>query len=395
MQEILPLTGITVIALEQAVAAPFATRQLADWGARVIKIERPDRGDFARHYDQTVNGLSSHFVWINRGKESLCLDLKAPEGVMVLRSLLEKADVLVQNLRPGALERLGFDLTTLTMEYPRLIICNISGYGPDGPYRDRKAYDLLVQAESGVLSITGSPETPSKVGISIADIAAGMYALTAILTALIRRSATQKGSVVEISMLEAVAEWMGYPLNFGHFGGVSPTRSGAHHATIAPYGPYPVAMDAEVFLGIENEREWELFCAIVLQQPELCSDPRFASNSDRVAHRADMDAMITKVTANLSMDEMTARLEQAGIAHARMNTVEDLWEHPQLKARHRWATVSTERGSIKALMPPVNFSDLAAAMGPVPQLGQHSEAILKELGWAPEDIRELRRRHVI
>ncbi len=395
MNRILPLSGITVIALEQAVAAPFATRQLADWGARVIKVERPGTGDFARHYDTTVKGLSSHFVWINRGKESLCLDLKTPEGMMVLRSLIGKGDVLIQNLRPGALTRLGLDGKALARENPRLIICNISGYGPDGPYRHRKAYDLLVQAESGLLSITGSPEMPSKVGISVADIAAGMYALTGILTAIIQRSTTGTGNVVDVSMFEAVAEWMGYPLNFTHYGQQSPRRTGAHHATIAPYGPYPVAGDDEVFLGIENEREWKLFCAIVLQQPALSSEARFSTNAGRVAHRVEMDAVIHSVISQLDFEEVVARLEHAGIAYARMNSVEDLWEHPQLHARQRWADVSTEMGSIQALMPPVSFADLTARMGPVPQLGQHTDTILEELGWTAEVIGDWKMRHII
>ncbi len=395
MNRILPLSGITVIALEQAVAAPFATRQLADWGARVIKVERPGTGDFARHYDTTVKGLSSHFVWINRGKESLCLDLKTPEGMMVLRSLIGKGDVLIQNLRPGALTRLGLDGKALARENPRLIICNISGYGPDGPYRHRKAYDLLVQAESGLLSITGSPEMPSKVGISVADIAAGMYALTGILTAIIQRSTTGTGNVVDVSMFEAVAEWMGYPLNFTHYGQQSPRRTGAHHATIAPYGPYPVAGDDEVFLGIENEREWKLFCAIVLQQPALSSEARFSTNAGRVAHRVEMDAVIHSVISQLDFEEVVARLEHAGIAYARMNSVEDLWEHPQLHARQRWADVSTEMGSIQALMPPVSFADLTARMGPVPQLGQHTDTILEELGWTAEVIADWKMRHII
>lgn len=395
MNRILPLSGITVIALEQAVAAPFATRQLADWGARVIKVERPGTGDFARHYDTTVKGLSSHFVWINRGKESLCLDLKTPEGMKVLRSLIGKGDVLIQNLRPGALTRLGLDGKALARENPRLIICNISGYGPDGPYRHRKAYDLLVQAESGLLSITGSPEMPSKVGISVADIAAGMYALTGILTAIIQRSTTGTGNVVDVSMFEAVAEWMGYPLNFTHYGQQSPRRTGAHHATIAPYGPYPVAGDDEVFLGIENEREWKLFCAIVLQQPALSSEARYSTNAGRVAHRVEMDAVIHSVISQLDFDEVVARLEHAGIAYARMNSVEDLWEHPQLHARQRWADVSTEMGSIQALMPPVSFADLTARMGPVPQLGQHTDSILEELGWTAEVIADWKMRHII
>lgn len=375
------LAGVTVVALEQAVAAPFATRQLADFGARVIKIERPGSGDFARHYDETVFGESSHFVWINRGKESLTLNLKTESGQAVFRQLLKRADVLVQNLKPGSLEKMGLDRETLQREFPALIVCNISGYGPNGPEFRKKAYDLLIQAESGLLSITGTAETPVKVGVSIADIAAGMYAYTGILLALIQRFQSHQGTVIDISMLEALAEWMGYPLNYGHFSGHPPARTGAHHATIAPYGPYRVAGGAEVFLGIQNEREWALFCQDVLEAPDLADDARFQNNSLRVANRAALNAAIDGVFSRMDQKDVLARLDEAGIAYARLNSVEDLWNHPQLRARERWKPVSTPGGMIEALLPPVNFSGTEPLMGDVPKLGAHTDAILQELGF--------------
>lgn len=390
-----PLEGIIVTSLEQAVAAPFATRQLADWGARVIKVERPQSGDFARHYDQTVGGLSSHFVWINRGKESITLDLQSHEGRAILEKLLEHSDVLVQNLRPGSMEKWGMNSETLRTRFPRLICCNISGYGSDGPYRERKAYDLLIQAESGLLSITGTGETPVKVGVSIADIAAGMYALSGILIAVLNRERTHEGTVIEISMLEALAEWMGYPLNFGHFSGQAPPRTAAHHATIAPYGPYRVAQGREVFLGVQNEREWVAFCDKVIQKRELAKDARFANNTLRVSNRAALNQEIDEALSSLTMEQALARLEKAGIAYATLNTVEDLWAHPQLQARNRWRTVSTEGGPIEALMPPINFWGIDPVMGSVPALGEQTEAILTELGYSQNAIRTLRTQGVV
>lgn len=390
-----PLDGVVVIALEQAVAAPFATRQLADLGARVIKVERPVTGDFARHYDETVLGQSSHFVWINRGKESVALNLKTPEGVEILEALLSRADVLVQNLRPGALEQLGFSAERMQRQFPRLIACNISGYGPDGPLRERKAYDLLIQAESGLLSITGTPEKPAKVGVSIADIAAGMYALTSILSAIIHRGRTEKGTVIEVSMLEALAEWMGYPLNFTHFSGTPPARSGAHHATIAPYGPYPVADGREVFLGVQNDREWRAFCTVVLERPELGAEARFVTNSQRIENREALEKEILQVFSQLDLEEALKRLERAHIAYARLNTVEELWNHPQLRARKRWRMVDTEKGAIEALLPPMNLWGVEPVMGAVPALGEHTQAILEELGLSEEKVRGLLQKGVI
>ena len=374
-----PLSGITVVALEQAVAAPFATRQLADWGARVIKVERPGTGDFARHYDEAVHGLSSHFVWINRGKESLTLNLKSPEGLRVLAALLEKADVLVQNLKPGALEHLGLPVETLRQRYPKLIVCSISGYGPDGPYRDRKAYDLLIQAESGLLSITGTQEAPAKVGLAVADVAAGMYALNGILLALFERVSTGQGTVLDVSMLEALGEWMGHPLNYGHFSGRSPARTGARHATIAPYGPYRVARGEEIFLAVQNDREWQAFSREVLEKPRLAADPRFADNSGRLHHQESMNAEIDAVLSRMTAEEAMERLDQAQIAYARMNSLDQVWEHPQLRARERFRPVATEAGAIEAMLPPVNFREGEPAMGAVPALGAHTESILQEL----------------
>lgn len=391
----LPLASLTVVSLEQAVAAPFTTRQLADWGARVIKIERPGTGDFARYYDETVKGLSSHFVWINRGKESLTVDVSQPPGQEILHRLLQRADVFVQNLKPGATGKLGIGSQTLHAQYPRLICCDISGFGPDGPLRDRKAYDLLIQAESGLLSITGTPEQPVKVGVSIADIAAGMYALTGILTALFARNETGQGTVVDVSMLEALGEWMGYPLYYSHYRGQAPARTGSTHATIAPYGPYPVGDGHTVYLGIQNEREWARFCHHILQRPEWVTDSRFRDNAARVRNRDTVDALISSRFSLLTRDQVVHSLEQAGIAYAQLNTMEDLWNHPQLRARQRWSTVQTEMGPIEALRPPVNLQGLAATMGPVPRLGEHTDTILQELGYRGAEIVRLRRLGII
>src|SRR5688572_14556225 len=335
----LPLDRITVIAIEQAVAAPFASRQLADLGARVIKIERPRVGDFARGYDTTVKGMASHFVWINRSKESLTLDVKQAEAIDVLGRLIARADVFLHNLAPGAIDRLGFASSRLRAEHPRLITCAISGYGSSGPYRDKKAYDLLVQSEAGLVSITGTADTPSKVGISIADIAAGMYAFSGVLAALLRRERTGEGAALEVSMFDALAEWMGFPAYFTEYGGTPPARSGARHASIAPYGPYAAGDGQIVYLGLQNEREWARFCDDVLQQPAFSSDARFATNSARVAHKDALDAVITQAFATLSAADVVARLEAAGIASARMNTIAGFLQHPQLAARSRWRDV--------------------------------------------------------
>jgi len=390
----LPLAGITVVSLEHAVAAPFATRQLADLGARVIKIERPDVGDFARGYDAAVRGLSSHFVWLNRSKESLTLDLKREEAKLVLHRLLEKADVFVQNLAPGATERLGFVTSEMRAKYPRLILCNLSGYGSSGPYRDKKAYDMLIQAETGLISITGTPETPSKVGISVADIACGMYAYSGILTALLVRSKTGEGVALETSLLDSLAEWMSYAAYYT-FGGSAPQRSGANHATIAPYGPVTSGDDKVVYLGLQNEREWKRFCEVVLENPGLTTDSRFDSNARRVQNRAQLDEAMQAVFQTLNAAEIIARLQAAQIANARMNTVQEFVEHPQLKARERWSTVGSSVGPLPALLPPVEMENVETVMNEIPSLGQQTDAILTELGFDSGTIAAWRREKVI
>lgn len=377
----LPLEGITVVSLEQAVAAPFATRQLADLGARIIKIERPEVGDFARNYDNTVKGMSSHFVWLNRSKESLALDLKEENSKRVLESLLSKADVFIQNLAPGAITRLGFSPDELKEKYPQLIVCSISGYGSYGPYRDKKAYDLLIQCEAGLVSITGTEEHPSKAGISIADIAAGMYAYTGILTALLARYKTGKGTVLEVSMLEALGEWMGYPVHYS-YSGQEPKRTGAYHATIYPYGPFEAEDQKLVFLGIQNEREWKRFCEMVLKLPELAIDPLFDSNSKRVEHKELLKTKIQSVFKVFTADEMIDRLESAQIANARLNTIEEFIHHPQLQVRDRWREVNSPVGPIKTLIPPVTFDGIDYVLNPIPKVGEHTQLILKELGFS-------------
>ena len=377
----LPLQGITVVSLEQAVAAPFATRQLADLGARVIKIERPGVGDFARAYDRTVLGQASHFVWLNRSKESLTLDVKHPDAAAVLQRLLERADVFVQNLVPGAAARLGLGADALLERHPRLIACGISGYGPDGPYSQKKAYDLLIQCESGVVSVSGTPETPGKSGISIADIAAGMYAYTGVLTALFQRERTGKGTAFDVSMFEALGEWMGYPAYFANYGGSAPPRTGAAHATIHPYGPFSAGDGRTVFFGIQNEREWASFCATVLGRPDLARDARFDSNSQRVANRDALTAIIHAAFAAFSAEQVIERLDAAQIANARLNDMHEFWNHPQFKARDRWRSVDTPSGPIDALVPPVTMRDVEPRMDPIPAVGQHTRAILSELGF--------------
>jgi len=382
----LPLDGLLVVSVEQAIAAPFASRQLADLGARVIKIERPGVGDFARAYDHTVRGLASHFVWTNRSKESLTLDLKRPEALDVLRRLVSRADVFLHNLAPGAMGRLGFGAATLREEHPRLVVCEISGYGTSGPYRDKKAYDLLVQSEAGLVSITGTPETPSKVGISIADIAAGMYAFSSILAALVRRAKTGTGALLDISMLDALSEWMGYPAYYAGYGGTPLPRTGARHAAIAPYGPYVAGDGHVVYLGLQNEREWARFCADVLDRPALVSDPRFSSNALRVEHHDELEKIIVGAFADKTAQRVVDKLEAAQIANARMNTVDEFLEHPQLAARGKWQQVDSPVGPLRALVPPYGFDDVEPKMGRIPALGEHTGKILSELGFDADTI---------
>ncbi len=386
-----PLQGITVVTLEHAIAAPFATRQLADLGARIIKVERPGVGDFARGYDERARGLASHFVWTNRSKESLTLDVKHPEAQTILeRLILEQADVVVQNLAPGAAARLGLSYEALSARKPGIIVCDISGYGADGPYRDKKAYDLLIQSEAGFVSVTGTPETPSKAGPSIADIAAGMYAYTNILAALMHRQQTGQGQHIDISMLEALGEWMNYPLYYAMDGATPPQRTGASHATIYPYGPFPAGDGKTVMLGLQNEREWKAFCAQVLLQHSVADDERFASNSKRSAHREALRAIILDAFGKLTATEVVERLEQAQIANAQVNTMADVWAHPQLQARGRWTEIDSPAGKLPALLPPGSWQHGAPRMDSVPSLGQHTDAILAELGYSVDHIAGLR-----
>jgi itaconate CoA-transferase len=375
----LPLAGLTVVGLEQAVAAPFATRQLADLGARVIKIERPGGGDFARGYDAAVHGVSSYFAWLNRGKESIEIDVKSDRGQEVLAALLARADVFVQNLAPGAADRLGCGAAELTGRHPRLICCSISGYGATGPYAGKKAYDLLIQCEAGLLSVTGTPEQPAKAGISVADIAAGMYALSGVLSALYERERTGHGSRFDVAMLDALGEWMGAPYYFHVQGGNPVRRSGARHVSISPYGPYAAA-DGQVFIGLQNDREWAVLCLDVLRAPELIADVRFRTNPDRLAHDAELTAIIERALARLTAAQVAALLDDAGIANAQMRTPAEFAEHPQLAARDRWREVSAPGGPVRALLPPVTLPDREAAMGDIPAPGQHTAAILAELG---------------
>ena len=386
----LPLSDITVVSLEHAIAAPFATRQLADLGARVIKIERPGVGDFARAYDERVHGMASHFVWVNRGKESLTLDLKQPAALDVLMKLVAKADVLVQNLAPGAAARMGLSAEALRPAHPRLIVCDISGYGAHGPYRDKKAYDLLIQSEAGFLSVTGSENEPAKAGCSIADIAAGMYAYSSILAALYARQKDGIGSHIDVSMLEALVEWMGYPLYYAFDGAAPPARSGAEHATIYPYGPFIAGDGKTVMLGLQNEREWAAFCDKVLSASELARDERFASNSQRHLHRDALRAIIVEAFAALTAQEIVERLDSAQIANARMNTMAEVWAHPQLEARKHWREIESPEGSIRAPLPPGRHDRFEYRMGAIPALGAHTDAILSELGFNAATIASLR-----
>lgn len=387
-----PLDGITVVSLEHAIAAPFCTRQLADLGARVIKVERPGSGDFARGYDERVKGLASHFVWTNRSKESLTLDLKQEAGLQVLDGLLARADVLVQNLAPGAAARMGLSFEALHARFPQLILCDISGYGEGGPYEQKKAYDLLIQSEGGFLSVTGGAgETEmAKAGCSIADIAAGMYAYTGVLSALLLREKTGEGSRVDVSMLESLVEWMGYPLYYAYQGATPPPRAGAAHATIYPYGPFPTGDGGTVMLGLQNEREWQAFCDQVLRQPELAADERFSANFKRSANREALRALIVERFAGLSAEQVIERLDAAQIANAQVNDMAGVWAHPQLKARQRWVEVDSPAGPLPALLPPGRNAAFSPRMDPVPALGEHSDQLLAELGYAAGDIQRLR-----
>ncbi|MFZ2389747.1 MAG: CaiB/BaiF CoA-transferase family protein [Polaromonas sp.] len=385
-----PLDGITVVSLEHAIAAPFCTRQLADLGARVIKVERPGTGDFARAYDSRVKGQASHFVWTNRSKESLTLDLKQPAALAALKELLGKADVLVQNLAPGAAGRMGLSFEALHKAHPQLIVCDISGYGDDGPYRDKKAYDLLIQSEAGLLSVTGTPDEPSKAGNSMADIAAGMYAYTNILSALLLRGKTGQGSHIDVSMLESLAEWMGYPLYYAFEGAPPPPRTAASHASIYPYGPFQAGDGGTVMLGLQNEREWKAFCELVLKDAGLATDARFDSNAKRNEHREALKAIILATFARMNTAEVLARLDEAQIANARMNSMAEVWAHPQLKARERWQSVGSPAGAIPALLPPGRNNCFDYRMDAIPAVGQHTETILRELGQGDETIAQLR-----
>lgn len=382
---ILPLEGVTVVSLEHAIAAPFCTRQLADLGARVIKIERPGDGDFARNYDTRVRGLASHFVWANRSKESLALDLKNKHHFKVLKALLAKADVLVQNLAPGASQRLGLSFEALKDEIPGLIVCDISGYGSNGPYRDKKAYDLLVQSEAGMLSVTGTKNEPAKVGISIADIAAGTYAHQNILAALLRRGKTGKGSHIDISMLESMAEWMSFPLYYAFEGAPGPNRAGAAHAAIYPYGPFTTGEGGTVMMGVQNEREWTKLCTQVLENTELATDERFVNNTLRVQNRDALTEVICKAFSTLTPEKVLERLDKAGIANAKVNDMQGVWDHPQLRARERWVDIDTPAGKVPALLPPGAAGKGSVKMGAVPGLGEHNKAIFAELGFEDDE----------
>lgn len=391
----LPLEGLKVVAIEQAVAAPLASRQLADFGAQVIKIERPGSGDFSRGYDGAVRGMSSWFVWLNRSKESLTLDLKRAEAKPILNQLLGDCDVLVHNLAPGAAERMGLGGAALTARYPRLIVCEISGYGAGGPYKDKKAYDLLIQNETGLVATTGTPDAPAKAGISAADIAAGMYAFSGVLLALRKREQTGRGGVLQVSLFDALSEWMMPAGYYAAYGGSAPRRSGAEHASIAPYGSYECGDGNQINLAIQNEREWARFCSVVLQRPELAMDARFHLNPLRSENRAALRAVIEEVFGTLTMEQVTERLDAADIASAHRKTVQQFWEHPQHAARDRWRTVDSPAGPIAALKPAIILDGVEAHMGAVPALGQHTDAILSGLGYTVEQISDLRAAAVI
>jgi itaconate CoA-transferase len=389
------LSGVTVVALEHVIAAPLATRHLADLGARVIKIERPGGGDFARGYDERVRGLASHFVWTNRGKQSISLDLKAPEGLEVLDRLVRRADVVIQNLAPGAAARLGCGYDALAAKNPSIILCEISGYGEAGPYSDKKAYDLLVQSEAGLLSVTGTPDEGVKAGISIADIAAGMYAYSSILAALYDRARTGRGRRIEISMLEALAEWMGFPLYYTHDGQAPPPRSGASHATIFPYGPFKCGDGRTIMMGLQNEPEWRAFCDKVLARPELMADPRFQSPVLRATNRAALQPVIDEVFSTMPAAAVVERLDAAGIGNATVNEMRDVWAHPQLAARDRWREMGSPAGPLPMLRLPGSWTDEEAPVGAVPAVGEHTDLVLADLGYSLEEIAVLRGRGVI
>jgi itaconate CoA-transferase len=386
----LPLEGITVVSLEQAVAAPFASRQLADLGARVIKIERPHVGDFARDYDRSVKGQSAYFVWLNRSKESLTLDVKHARASVILHQLIAKADVFIQNLAPGAAKRLGLGADALREKHPRLVVCDISGYGDSGPYAQKKAYDLLVQSEAGVVSVTGTEDAPSKVGISISDIGTGLHAYAAILAALYERERTGQGRRIEVTMFDAMLEWMSHPLYYTHFSGRAPKRSGPDHATIVPYGRFRAGDGKHVMLGIQNEREWASFCSGVLKQPALAKDTRYDNNTKRTAARAEVVGLIEAEFAQMTAEDVVAALDAAGIANAHLNTPDEVWDHPQLKARDRWREVGSPVGSLPAMLPPASFDGDEARMDPIPSIGEHTDAILLELGYSAAAIAALR-----
>ncbi|MFJ9468055.1 CaiB/BaiF CoA transferase family protein [Streptomyces caniferus] len=392
--EELPLSGVTVVSIEQAVAAPFATRQLADLGARVIKVERPGGGDFARRYDTTVKGESSYFVWLNRSKESLTLDLKSDRGRDALERLLARADVFVQNLAPGAAARMGLDAEALAERFPSLIPCSISGYGSTGPWADRKAYDLLVQCQTGLVSLTGSAQEPARVGVSVADIAAGMYAYSGVLTALFTRATRGVARAVEVSLFEALAEWMSQPAYYTSYGGTQPPRIGTQHATIAPYGAYTAADGKDVLFSIQNEREWVALCAQFLERPDLVEDPRFVTGSDRVAHREELNAIVAERFRRSDSTEAMKLLDRARIANAGVNDIEEFLAHPVLSARDRWRDVRIPGGDVvSALLPPVDLAGTTPRMGAVPAAGEHTEAILAELGYHASEIDAMRTDH--
>lgn len=391
----LPLEGITVVSVEQAIAAPFATRQLAELGARVIKTERPGGGDFARRYDTTVRGMSSHFVWVNRSKESMTLNVKSSEGREILRKLLKVADVFVYNLAPGSIEEMGLAPPALREAFPKLITCAVTGYGTGSASAERKAYDLLIQAETGLLSITGTEGEPAKAGIPVADIAAGSYAYSSILAALLQRERTGKGQSIEISLFDALTEFMGFPIYYTRYGGRALTRSGAHHAAISPYGPFACANGHDVVIAIQNDAEWVAFVRQVLEQPDLLADPRFATNTDRTANRTELHALIENSLRRLSLDELIRRLDCARIAHAQNRGIDEFVVHRDLKDRARWISVESPVGPLDLLRPPAIFDGFDYRMDPIPAVGEHTEKILQELGYSPDDIENMKSKSVV